>query len=136
MKAINEIDYDRLAKIAEHTRVDFTVLCARAERGETIKDPEAEIAANEWVGYKEAAEILGVIESTLASNFTQHDNKLEYWGVKWRSKSKNKPKEGKRGCGIQFYRIDIERIGHIRKSTQLRLLQTLRVFQAQKQGYL
>ena len=129
--AIKDIDYTYLASIAETGRTSFEVLCARAERGEPIhpieKDPE-------WVSYHEAADILNTTYATLAGVFTSPRCQLPYHGIHWKTKSKNNPKEGKRGCGVLFYKPDLVVIANIRKHTRFQLLTALRVFEAMERG--
>lgn len=131
MSVINGIDYDYLATIAETSRVPFHKLCERAEKGLPIRNMIG--ADEEWVDYRGASEILRYKYNTLAGTLTSPDADLEYWGIKWKTRSRVKPM-GKRGCGVLFKRSDLVLVNQIRKHTHLSLKAALRVHQAMVQG--
>jgi len=129
---VNQIDYAHLAHLAETSRVPFHTLCQRAEKGESMEDYVQE-DPREWVDYHEAAKILSMSYSSLASTFTSHHCLADYFGVKWRSKSRNNPKS-KRGCGVLFKREDLVRITEIKKVIGISQFAALKVFQAMRLG--
>ena len=131
MSIINGIDYDNLAKIAETSRVPFHVLCERAESGKPIERTKR--GDEEWTDYHEAAEILNCNYTHLAGVLTDSEQELEYWGIKWKTRSRVKP-QGKRGCGVLFKRADLVLVGRIRRYAHLSLKGALRVNQAMVQG--
>jgi len=133
MSVINGIDYDDLARRAETSRVPFHILCKRAEKGQPIEntlspDPD-------WVDYHDAAKIVGCRYHTLAGTLTDPTVEIEYWGIKWKSRSKVNPKS-KRGCGVLFYKPDLVVIANIRKYAHLSIKSALKVFQAMEGGHI
>ncbi len=129
--AIRDIDYAKLAKIADNHRVSFVTLCKRAEKGQPLDYMNTN--SPDWVDYNEAADIMSITYASLASAFTNDTSTIEYYGVGWKTKSKTKPK-GKRGCGVLFRRADLIIVVNIKKSANLSLGAALRVFQAMKMG--
>ena len=133
MSIINGIDYDNLAEMAETSRVSFETLCKRAERGLPLAHTEEQ--SPDWVGYQEAAKILRTSYGHLAGVFTSKEMELEYWGIKWKTRSLVKP-QGKRGCGVLFYKPDLIVVANIKKYTHMSIMNALRVYQAMEGGHI
>lgn len=129
--AIKDIDYKYLADIALTSRISFEKLCERAEKGQPLDHMTSDNP--NWVNYNEAADIMSISYASLASAFTNKTPKIEYYGIKWKTKSKVKPK-GKRGCGVLFYRADLVVVVNIKKNANLSLGAALRVFQSMEMG--
>lgn len=131
MPAIRDIDYHHLAKLAETSRVSFETLCKRAEKGEPLHHER--MPNSEWVEYHDAADIMFTGYASLSSAMTHVCAELEYFGVRWKTKSKNN-KLSKRGCGIMFNRADLVTVANIKRSASVSTLAALRVFEAMTQG--
>jgi len=131
MSVINGIDYDHLAAVSESSGVQFHTLCQRAEKGLPIRDLVGE--DDEWVNYKSTAKILDSAYGSLASTLTSAHCELDYYGIRWKSRSRVK-KSGKRGCGVLFKRADLIVIRNIKTHAHLSLTSALKVFQAMQLG--
>lgn len=127
MTAAQNIDYLHLARIAKKEQIPFEKLCERAETGRPLRTLVA--PDEEWITYQETADILCSTITAMAGNFTHPHAEIEYWGIQWKSRSKLKD-GAKRGCGVLFYRYDIQRVAQIKRAAGIGTLTALRVFEA------
>jgi hypothetical protein len=132
MAAIQNIDYNRLAELSESYHIPFHKLCQRAEKGEDLEKTLTH--PSEWVDYHQAAKIAGVTYQTFASSMTSPLKQLEYWGIRWKSLSKNNPLS-KRGCGVLFNVEDLKKIHLLRQITK-KMAVALRLLEAERLGQL
>lgn len=137
----NGIDYHRLAILADATAgVTFETLCERAENG-AVTDAELLPAlvpvTKDWILIHDVIFILGISLATWNSIIGKHPTEL-YFGIGAKTRSikvkLGRGGKGARGCGVLFYRRDIQRLATIKRGARLSLHSALRVFCAMKQG--
>lgn len=136
-QAIQSINYRRIAALAEANGASFERLCKRAEEGART---DAELLGScvrqpndQWLTAPQAAEQLSMTYSTFVS--TLMDGDLDYFGIRHRSRSRIKP-SARRGCGVLYYRGDLDEIARIRRVLKSSNVAALRVFQAKRKGVL
>lgn len=135
MQQLNGIDYERLDRIASMHGLSYSTLCIRAEKG-TLPNLD-HLEDERYVDYKGAAKIICVAEQSIYRDLTdsRRERVLDYWGIRWVSKSLNNPKS-KRGCGVLFFREDLEEVMRLRHELGLNTVIALRIFQAKVLGKL
>lgn len=135
---IKEINYHRIAKLAERNGANFERQCKRAEEGaqteEDLLGSCVRPATFDWLTTPQAAEYLSMTYSTFVS--TLMDGELDYFGIRYHSRSRVKT-NARRGCGVLYSRADLVEVARIRQVLNSSQIAALRVFQAKgKRGAL
>lgn len=136
---IQEIDYGRLARLSEESGVPFENLCRRAEERGASTDVELlekrglVSPTSEWLITKAAAAKLGTSYTSFVKSL--NGGQLANFGVRSRSRSKKNP-DGRRGCGVLWWRRDLDEVVRLRDSIGVSTRVALRIFQAKRLGLL
>lgn len=143
-KRTNGIDFHRLARLADTTKgVTFEKLCERAENGavtdEELLSRQVVPASKDWITIQDVLFIVGTGVSAWNCVICKHPTAL-YWGIRAKSRSMNvtldRNGRGARGCGVLFYRPDIQKLAQIKRAAHLSLPCALKVFFAISEGHI
>jgi hypothetical protein len=137
----NGLDFRALAQLAQRRGITFEKILERAESGitdpEQLARPSLLPATKDWITIDDACRILCIQAGSWNSAIGQHPT-ARYWGVRAKSRSTKltlgDKGQGARGCGILFYRPDVERIQRIKREAHISFTSALKVFYAMSEG--
>jgi hypothetical protein len=129
----NGLDFRALAQLAQRRGITFEKILERAESGitdpEQLARPSLLPATKDWITIDDACRILCIQAGSWNSAIGQHPTAR--YSTKLTLGDKG---QGARGCGILFYRPDVERIQRIKREAHISFTSALKVFYAMSEG--